>query len=373
MINLKVTDMRKYILQLMSISTLFAAMQVTAGNPDRAGGAGGTQLLINPYTRSAGMMGASTASTRGVEAFQFNIAGLAYTNKTDISFSRVTYLQGTDVYINNISLAQSLGSGSVLGLAINQFDFGSIPITSVSQPDGTLGTYSPQVLNISLAYAKKFSNSITGGLNLRIISEGLTNVTANGVAIDAGVQYQTTLVAKKKSIKKEDFRFGISMRNIGPNMQYSGSGLSFRSINPITGADRRAYMGSESFNLPALVHIGASYDMRLDAKSTDTYYHRLTTHGNFNYNAFSSNVTTIGLEYAFKETFMLRGGYGYQENGTSSTDYRSQYYGAAVGAGVALPISKSGTRMNIDYSYAPTRVFNGIHNITLAIVIDSKK
>ena len=350
--------MRKYILQLMSITTLFASVRVMAGNPDRAGGAGGTQLLINPYTRSAGMMGASTASSRGVEAFQFNIAGLAYTNKT------------------NISLDQSLGSGSVLGLAINQFDFGSIPITSVSQPDGTLGTYSPQVLNISLAYAKKFSNSITGGLNLRVISEGLTNVTANGVAIDAGVQYQTTLNgkdAKKKAIKKEDFRFGISMRNIGPNMQYSGSGLSFRSINPATGADRRAYMGSESFNLPALVHIGASYDMRLDNKSTETYYHRLTTHGNFNYNAFSSNVTTIGLEYAFKETFMVRGGYGFQENGTSTTDYRSQYYGVAVGAGVALPISKSGTRMNIDYSYAPTRVFNGIHNITLAVVIDSKK
>lgn len=365
--------MKKYILQLMSITALFGSMQVMAGNPDRAGGAGATQLLINPYGRSAGLMGSNTASVRGIEAFHFNIAGLAYTNRTDMGFSRVTYLQGTDVYINNLTLAQSLGSGSVLGLNINQFDFGSIPITSESQPDGTLGTYSPQVLNIGLAYAKKFSNSITGGLKLTVISEGISSVTAGGVGLDAGVQYQTSLVSSKKAIKKEDFRFGISVRNIGPNMQYSGSGLSFRSINAVTGADRRALMGSESFNLPALVHIGAGYDMRLDSKKTETYYHRLTAHGNFNYNAFSANITTVGLEYAFKETVMLRGAYGYQDKITDKNDYYTQYYGFSAGAGFVLPISKTGTRMAIDYAYAPTRVFNGIHNLTLALIIDSKK
>ncbi|MBW7844660.1 MAG: PorV/PorQ family protein [Bacteroidia bacterium] len=368
--------MKKYILQLMSIVTLVSPMQIIAGNPDRSGGAGGTQLLINPYGRSAGMLGANTASVRGIESFNLNIGGLAYTNKTEISFSNVTYLQGTDVFINNLSIAQNLGGGNVLGLTINSFDFGSIPITSVSQPDATLGTYSPQVLNIGAAFSKKFSNSITGGINVRIISEGISSVTANGIGLDAGVQYQTTLNGKnlaKKAIKKEDFRFGISVRNIGPNMQYSGSGLSFRSINPTTGADRRALMGSETFNLPALVHIGAAYDMRLDDKATETYNHRLTLCGNFNYNAFSANVTTMGLEYAFKEMLMLRGGFAYQENVLSEYSYQSQYLGFAGGVGFVFPVSKSGTALAINYAYAPTRVFNGIHNLTIALNIDSKK
>lgn len=368
--------MRKYILQLMSITALFSSMQVQAGNPDRAGGAGATQLLINPYSRSAGMLGANTASARGVEAFNLNIGGLAYTNKTEIAFSRVNYLQGTGVYINNLALSQHLGGGNVIGLTLNSFDFGSIPVTTESQPDGTLGTFSPQVLNIGVAYARKFSNSITGGMTLRVISEGVSNVTASGVGLDAGVQYQTTLNGKdekKKKIKKEDFRFGIAVRNIGPNMQYSGSGLSFRSINPITGADRRALMGSESFNLPALVHIGAAYDMRLDDKSTENYFHRLTANGNFNYNAFSANVTTVGLEYAFKEMIMLRGGYAYQENVNDKTDYRTQYYGFAGGVGFVFPVSKSGTTLAVNYAYAPTRVFNGIHNITISLSLDSQK
>lgn len=365
--------MKKYILQILSLTALLSSLEVMAGNPDRSGGAGGTQLLINPYGRSSALFGSNTASVRGIEALQFNVGGLAYTTKTDIGFSRTIYLQGTDVFINNLSIAQSLGSGNVLALSVNQFDFGNIPVTSESQPDGTLGTFSPQVLNLGLAYAKKFSNSITSGLTLRIISEGISNVRASGVAIDAGVQYQTSLIAKKKAIKKEDFRFGIGIRNIGPNMQYRGSGLSFRSINPTTGADRRAYMGSESFNLPALVNIGASYDMRLDKKSSETYFHRLTGHTNFNYNSFQANVLGVGLEYAFKEMFMLRGGFGAQDGVTSSTDYLSQYVGVSGGLGFVLPISKSGSRLAIDYSYAPTRVFNGIHNISFTINIDSKK
>lgn len=354
-------------LSLLSIPTVFA------GNPDRAGGAGGTQLLINPYGRSAGLMGSSTASVRGAESFHFNIGGLAYTKGTDISVSYVNYLQGADVFIRNATFAQNLGSGNVVGLSFNSFDFGNIPITTEAQPDGTLGTFSPQVLNIGVAFAKQFSNSITGGVNVRIISEGISNVRASGICLDGGVQYQTSITQAKKSIKKEDFRFGIALRNLGPNMSYSGSGLSFRSINPVTGADRRAYMGSESFNLPALVNIGASYDMRLDQKESDTYFHKLTWHGNFNYNSFSANVIALGAEYSYKGMVMLRGGYNYSENIHSSDDYRTQYYGFAGGFGFKLPISKSGTDLMIDYAYAPTRVFNGVHNITLALLIDSKK
>lgn len=362
--------MRKYI-QLLSLAGLLTT-QAFAGNPDRAGGAGGTQLLINPYAKSAGLGGANSASVRGGEAFHFNIAGLAYTEKTEISFSRVIYLQGTDVFINNVTLSQALGSsGNVIGLTINSFDFGNIPITSESQPDGTLGTYSPQILNIGLAYSKKFSNSITGGMAVRLVSEGIANVSANGVALDAGVQYQTSLNPKKKDIKKEDFRFGIGVRNIGPNMTYTGSGLSFRSINPVTGADRRALMGSESFNLPALVNIGASYDMRLD--NGETYYHKLTAHGNFNYNAFSANVISIGGEYSYREIFALRAAYNWQDGITSATDYRTQYYGISAGAGIKVPISKSGTALGLDYAYAPTRVFNGIHNLTIRLLIGNNK
>jgi hypothetical protein len=359
--------MKKYFLPIVLSLAGFAAL---AGNPDRAGGAGGTQLLINPYGRSGGMMAANTASLRGGEAMLFNVGGLAYTEKTEVVLSQMVYLQGTGVFVNNLSIAQSLGGGNVFGLTATQMDFGNIPVTTETQPDATLGTFTPQIMNFGFAYSKKFSNSITGGLLIRYLTEGVANVSASGLALDAGVQYQTALNPKDK-IKKEDFRFGISVRNIGADASYAGSGLSFRSINPATGADRRAMIGSQSFNLPALVHIGASYDIRLD-KNPDTYYHRLTPSGNFNYNAFSNNVTSLGVEYAYRESFMVRGGYGIQSNNTG-TDYQSQYYGYAGGMTIQMPITKTGTLLGLDYAYAPTRVFNGNHNITLRLTLGNKK
>lgn len=359
--------MKKYFLPvILSLSsvTLFA------GNPDRAGGAGGTQLTMNPFGRSAGMMGANTASLRGAESMMFNVGGLAYTEKTEITLSQMVYLQGTSTFYNNASFAQSLGGGNVIGLSASSIDVGNILLTSEVLPDGDQGTFSPQYFNLAFAYGKKFSNSITAGVAFRLFNEGIANVKATGVALDAGVQYQTALNPKNK-LKKEDFRFGISIRNIGPDAQYSGSGLSIRVINPQTGAERRALWGSQSFNLPAMVHIGASYDIRLD-KNPDTYFHRLTPSGNFNYNAFSSNVTSLGVEYAYRESFMLRGGYGIQSN-NAGEDYRSQYYGFAGGLTIQMPVTKSGSVLGLDYAYAPTRVFGGNHNITLRFALGNKK
>jgi hypothetical protein len=363
--------MKKYLLQVAGVALCAGALQ--AGNPDRAGGAGATQLLINPYSRSAGMGGANTASVRGVEALHFNVAGLAYNETTELVFARVNYLQGTNTNINTLSFAQAVGSGgNVIGLTITKWDLGNIPITTVEQPEGSLATYSPQFLNIGLAYAKKFSNSITGGIVIRYVAEGITNLTAQGIACDAGVQYQTALNPKNK-IKKEDFRFGISVRNIGPDMIYTGNGLSVKStVDVASGAQRTTQMGSKLMNLPSLVHIGASYDLRLD-KNADNYFHRITPSANFNYNAFFSNIVGVGVEYAFRESFMVRGGYNWMEGNTSSDAYRSQYIGVTGGCTVQVPITKSGTMVGIDYAYAPTRIFNGIHNVGIRLVLGNKK
>ena len=364
--------MKRYLLQI--ITGIMITSVANAGNPDRAGGAGATQLLINPYARSAGLGGSNSASIHGVEAFQYNIGGLAYTESTELVFAHVNYLQGTGTNINSLSLSQSVGSsGSVIGLTLTSWDVGNIYYTTEYQTENTLGTFSPQIMNVGLAYAKKFSNSITGGIVVRYISEGITNVKTQGVGLDAGVQYQTALTPKNK-IKKEDFRFGISLKNWGPDMSYMGSGLTYKStIVNSNASTRNTQMSSQAFNLPTLVHIGASYDMRLDAKSSDTYYHRLTASSNFNYNAFSSNIVSMGIEYAFKESFMVRSAYSWQESITEKDAYRTQYFGYSAGCTVQVPISKSGTMVGLDYAFAPTHVFNGIHSIGIRLVLGNKK
>lgn len=363
--------MKKYILQSVIIC-IALVNYVKAGNPDRAGGAGATQLLVNPYARGVGLAGSNTASVRGLESYYLNIGGLAYVRKMEIQASQTRYLVGTDIYLNNLGIAQALGengSGGVLGLAVTYWDIGSIPITTTESPDLTLGTYTTQILNLGLAYSKTFSNSITGGLLIRYVSEGIASVSANGVTLDAGVQYQTALNPGKK-IKKQDFRFGIAVRNLGPDFSYQGNGLATSTSVVGTGAVRKTSFGSQPFNMPALANIGAAYDFRLD-KGEETYDHKLTVSGNFNYNAFSSNITSLGVEYTLKNTFMVRTGYAHQEFNFSKTEYKSPAYGLSYGAGFNLPVSDSGTSFSIDYAYQPTVIFSGIHTIGLKLTLGS--
>lgn len=66
---------------VVSVIIFTAVTTLYAGNKDRAGEAGASQILINPWTKSVGFGGANSASTVGLEAMGLNIAGMAFTKK----------------------------------------------------------------------------------------------------------------------------------------------------------------------------------------------------------------------------------------------------------------------------------------------------
>src|SRR6185295_17826099 len=113
-----------------------------------------------------------------------NVAGLAFTKKTELVFSHTEWLSGTGISFNTFGFSQSLGkNGGVIGADIMSIDFGDIQITTTDLPEGGLGTYSPQFINFALAYAKVFSNSIYGGLVVRGISESSADANAIGLSL----------------------------------------------------------------------------------------------------------------------------------------------------------------------------------------------
>ena len=171
--------------------TFILSSSIHAGNEDRAGEAGASELLINPWARSSGWGGANSASVKGLEAMNLNVAGLAFTKNAELTFSNTRWLSGTDINIFNIGFAKQLGETGVLGVTVTSMDFGEIDVTTVDLPDGGVGTFDPNYLNIGAAYSKRFSNSISGGLVVRIISEATADVNARGFSLDAGVNYVT--------------------------------------------------------------------------------------------------------------------------------------------------------------------------------------
>ena len=212
---------------LIAFSTI--SINSFAGNPDRIGEAGGTQLLINSWARSSGMADANMAEIKGVESMMLNVAGLVETQKTEFAFTRTNWLSGSGININSFGFSQKVGkdNNSAFGVSVTSFDFGSIPITTTGQPEGGAGTYTIQMLNIGLGYSHQFSDAINGGVLLRAISEGVPSVNAQGVALDAGIQYNTG--------SERQIHFGVSLKNVGPAMTYGGDGLTLTGT-PVGGA-----------------------------------------------------------------------------------------------------------------------------------------
>ena len=237
-----------------TIKTLFLSLMLTsfvnvnAGNEDRAGSAGATELLINPWTRSAGWADAAVSSITGLEAIFTNVAGLAYADKTELSFARTNWLGNiSGIGLNSAGLAQRVGETSVIGISVVSMNFGDIPITTTELPEGGIGNFSPRAMNFNLAFAKRFSPSISGGLNLKVVSNSISNVSAQGVAIDAGIRYVTG--------ENDHIKFAISLKNVGPPMEFSGDGLSIDILNPATHNNPLLMASQQRVSSLSLIHI----------------------------------------------------------------------------------------------------------------------
>ena len=344
-------------------TVLFTASQVYGGNKDRAGEAGASQLLINPWTKSVGFGGANTASITGLEAMSLNIAGLAFTNKTELLFTYKNYLSGSDININSFGFSQRVSETGVIGVGVMSMNFGDIDVTTEDNPEGGIGTFSPSYLNLDFGYAQAFSNSISGGLSVKIISESISNVSNRGFAFDAGIRYKTG--------ENDRMKFGIALKNVGPTMRASGDGLSFTAEDNSSGSVISVSKNHRvaEFQLPSLLNIGLSYDFYI-APSVDSVskeissMHRVTLAGNFTANSFTNDQYKVGLEYAFREMFMVRAGYTLEQDTWFDSEKRiNAFTGPAFGASIVAPLGKGGSTFSFDYAYQTTENFDGTHSI----------
>jgi len=333
---------------LLLCAFMSAPALIQAGNKDRAGSAGAPQLLINPWARAGGLANSNVASIQGVESVFMNVAGLAFTNRTDIVFTNTNYLVGTDININSFALGQRVGETSVLALSVTSLSFGDIPITTENSPAGGQGNFSPTFSNLALSYAKEFSNSIYGGITLRVISESISNVTASGVAFDAGINYVTG--------ERDHVKFGIALKNVGPTMTYAGDGLSTAVEILENGTTINTNQKSADLELPSAVNIGFGYDFELNEKM------QLATSAQFTSNSFSRDQVGVGAEFRFNELFQLRAGYLWEDQITDDIQRTTALTGLAAGLSVNAKLNEK-SRIGFDYSYRSTVRFDGVHSI----------
>lgn len=371
----------KIIRHFIIVAFMLLSLNIFAGNDQRLGQAGASELLINPWARSSGFGGVNTSFSKGLEATYLNVAGTAYVKGTEVMFSTSKWFG--DININAFGIAQKVGKGDggVVSLSVVSMNFGDIEQTTTDYPDGGIGTFKPQFNVISLSYAKVFSDKIYAGFNFKIIQEGISNLNSTGVAIDAGIQYTAIVGKKNEEKRKEDkdkVKLGVALKNIGPSMKYNGSGFSYRT-DLESGQAMTVEQRSEKIELPSLITIGAAYEKIFNKDKS------LTTAFNFTSNSFSKDQYTLGLEYSYKKMLFARAAYTMEKGVWNKDDRTTAIKGPSFGGSLDYPLNKlfqkskenveteaetkdkKQTMLSFDYSYRITNPFSGIHSFAVKL------
>jgi hypothetical protein len=350
--------MKKVIKKAVVIGGFLLSSYAIAGNEDRVGSAGASQLLVNPWSRTTASGSSGFSNTNGLEATYLNIAGLASSDKTQIKVNMTNWLGSAGIKFYSAGLAQRVSESSVIAISVQSMNFGDIDRTTVSNPEGGIGVFTPRLNVVNVGYAKKFSSSISGGINLKVISESIADLKATGVAIDAGIRYVTG--------EKEQIKFGIALKNVGPTMKYKGDGLANQVTYLANGNVASLEERSQPFEMPSLLNIGGSYDFIFNEMS------KFTVILGFTANSFFQDQYRLGLDYGFvkeKFAFNLRAGYVYEKNIFSAENRTNTLIGPSAGFSVDILSGKNKSPLGIEYAVRMAGPFGYVHTYGITIGI----
>lgn len=348
----------KNIFRIFAVVVVLSALtsqSVFAGNDERRGTAGASELLINPWARNTGWGGVNVANVRGLNSMFSNVAGLAFVESIEVGYSNTMLYGGksglsSGASINTFGLAVRIFERGVAGFYVMSMGFGDIDVTTYLSPENGNGTFSPSYMNINVAYAHSFTNTIHGSILFKVVTESTDNVSGSGLGIDAGIQYVTG--------EDDELKFGIALKNWGPSMKFGGTGLSLQMVNT-AGNNFTVETRAAEMELPTCLNIGISYDFLFEK-----WNQRLTLAAAFTSNAFLRDNYTVGLEYSLLKMFQLRCGYIMQP-GLWTGNAATANNGICAGASVDVPLSKEDgkTGITIDYSFQSASPMRGTHSI----------
>lgn len=306
-----------------------------AGNSDRIGTAGGQELLIPAGSRGAALAGSVVANSNGVDAIYWNPAGLASLEGTEVMFTHLPYIAGVDV--EYAAMGTQIEGFGVLGVAVKIVSIGDMEETTEAFPNGTGRVFSPTLATIGLTYSKVMTANVNVGVTANIIRETIFEADATGISFDFGFTYTT---------RYPGLTLGFAMKNYGPDLVFSG-----RGFDRIPADEKRpASSRNAPSELPTSINIGTAYNFLSDDLNSATFT------ANFRANNQSMDMWQGGVEYSYSNRYFLRAGYNY-------ADQDSWLYGAALGAGVVIPMGT--TDLTLEYTWTQTETFDANQYWTL--------
>ncbi len=334
--------MKRKVLLILTLSFLVLSMfTISAFAQSKAGTSAAPELLIPLGAPEVSMSGAVISFVSGPSAIPWNPAGLDVGNvSASALFSHRSYIG--DIGINYAAVATRISSFGTLGLTLRAFNIGQISVTTEDQPDGTGAFINPTFFTLGLTYSKQLTDHVSIGATMNIVNESFSNVSASGIAFDAGIQYRNLGDVAGLSL-------GVCVNNIGTSMQFSGSDLWL----PATATDLSrgiTYYKVEaaSAQMPSIIQIGLGYEMKLDENTG------LKLGIAYENNNYGIDEYRLGAELGLVKSLFIRGGYIYS---TDPAGAKSIFQNYSFGLGVDLK-EYLGVPISIDYAYIPVQYFS---------------
>ncbi|GIV57427.1 MAG: hypothetical protein KatS3mg042_0340 [Rhodothermaceae bacterium] len=339
--------------RLLLVVCLIGALvtDARAGDEKRRGTAGAAELLVPLTARYASLGGTLTSgisTLNGLEALYANPAGLMLNGGTSAIFSRMEYV--ADIGVNYFGIAQRFGNNNI-AFTVNSWDFGEIPRQTEVEPEITEVTFNADYIVAGLSYARQFTDRIAAGATFKVVNETIDDVSATALAVDAGMTYV---------VGESGLRLGVSLKNVGTKLSYSGTGLNRQVKLPDQRPDANnvtTTFESEGVELPSLLNFGFSYTREIGSGAV------VTVLGNFRSNSFDQDQFGGGLEIGLYNVLYLRGGIDLMSESQDLTFYQGTNFGAG------LNLDLAGTQVTLDYAYLPTDFFDAVQMFTVSVTL----
>ncbi len=317
--------------KLVLLAALFLALPVFGQGVDKIAQTGMKWLSIPVGARASALGGAYTAVANDAGAVFWNPAGLAFSKGGQVFLSRTRWL--ADINVNAGAASFNFENLGVFSVHVMAVDWGALHGTRFSggaELFEETGEFSPDSWVLGASFARRVSDKFSFGGNLKLVHENLGatlegsfsasqqfKAEMNVVAIDFGTVFYTGF---------KGLRIAMLMQNVSQEKEYR----------------------FESFPLPLTFKFGAAMEVsQFFAGLTENHSVTLSTDA-LHPRDFSERLH-FGMEYGFKKTLFLRGGY--------KTNYDEE--DLTLGGGVRL--NPGNMALGLDYSYLAFKNFDAMH------------
>jgi len=283
----------------------------------KAGSAGFQSLKIGVGAREIGMGQAASAITNDANSVFWNVGALPLMEGPQVILSHNEWLVGSRV--DAFVAATHLGSYTV-ALSVFNFQIEEFEETTVLAPTGTGRMVSAGDFMVGLAAAKRFTDKLTIGIQIKYLMESLDEDSYSNLLFDVGTVYYTGL---------RQMRLAFTLQHFGPE------------VDGLRGQD---------FRMPLVFRLSAADDL-IDSDQVKVVGTAELVHPTDN-----NEWVNFGLESTLVDLLAVRVG------------YRTSVDEGAVSFGAGLRPSVSGMRLVADYAYSSFgTVFGATHRITVGL------